>query len=82
MNDLEICLILGDLNALLVITSCHDVDTCSSFVFREFDSIKPNVGRVFKIWEERRTYEPKFVKELRSILDGGKCMLLFVQIKT
>ncbi|XP_052793995.1 regulation of nuclear pre-mRNA domain-containing protein 2-like isoform X2 [Mya arenaria] len=38
---------------------------------REYDSIKPNVGRVFKIWEDRKTYDQKFVSELRGILDGG-----------
>ncbi|XP_045216267.2 regulation of nuclear pre-mRNA domain-containing protein 2-like isoform X2 [Mercenaria mercenaria] len=40
-------------------------------IVREFESIKPNIERIFKIWEERRTYDAKFIKELRSIMEGG-----------
>ncbi|KAL4227712.1 Regulation of nuclear pre-mRNA domain-containing protein 2 [Mactra antiquata] len=38
---------------------------------REYDSIKPNIGRIFKIWDERKTYDSKFVTELKNILEGG-----------
>lgn len=40
-------------------------------VVREYESIKPNIERIFKIWDERRTYDAKFIKELRGILEGG-----------
>lgn len=40
-------------------------------VVREFESIKPNIERIFKIWEDRKTYDAKFVKELRTVMEGG-----------
>ncbi|XP_060565021.1 regulation of nuclear pre-mRNA domain-containing protein 2-like isoform X2 [Ruditapes philippinarum] len=40
-------------------------------IVREFESIKPNIERIFKIWDERRTYDAKFIKELRSLMEGG-----------
>ncbi|KAK3601074.1 hypothetical protein CHS0354_029301 [Potamilus streckersoni] len=34
-------------------------------------SVKPNIDRIFKIWEERNVYDAKFVDELRSLLDSS-----------
>ena len=39
-------------------------------ISRDFESIKPNIERIFKIWDERRTYDAKFIKELRTLMDG------------
>ena len=40
--------------------------------FSEFDSIKPNIMRILNIWEERKIYDRKYVKELKAILENGR----------
>ena len=41
------------------------------FVHSEHEGIKPNIMRILNIWEERKIYDKKFVKELKAILENG-----------
>ena len=38
-----------------------------AFLFRD-PSIRSNVGRILKIWEERKVYDPEFMEEILSLL--------------